>query len=104
MRKSLDAGEVDQDNERRSASGSIVAVGEARGIPGNAQTDDEERSEINDGDTPESALDSSGEGLARVGSLGRRESDELGSGCEDEESAYEDPLEDKQTHQKRRQQ
>ena len=81
MRKALDASQVDEDDEGGSASGSIVTVSEARGVPGNAEADDEERGEVDDRDTPKSALDSPRESLARIWGLGRCESNQLGTRC-----------------------
>lgn len=88
MRKSLDAGQVDEDDEGGSPGGSIVAVCEARSVPRHAEADNEEGGEVDDSDTPESSLDGSRKGLAGVGSFGGSKSDELGSSCErDERSA-----------------
>jgi hypothetical protein len=111
--KASEAGQVSHDNEGRSSrpvsstEESLVAgereKSDYRGgkrreenteenddvLAGDVEADDEEGGEVDESDTPESSLDGGGEGLARVGSLGGGETDELSTG-EREGGCYED--------------
>lgn len=78
MVQTLDLGHIERDDEGRL--GSTASAGETGLVVWDEETDDGQRGDIDDGDTPESTLDRSGHGLARVGGLRGSKTDELGSG------------------------
>lgn len=77
-----DVGLVHDDDERRSVS-ATAAEKTGLGVR-DGETDDEERSNVDKGNTQEGLLDSSGHGLAGVGGLSGGKTNELGT----VESAY----------------
>lgn len=77
--ESLKTGERGHDDERRGTS-SGTSSEQSLVVVGNVETDDQERGDVDNGDTPESTLDGRRERFARVGSFGSGESDKFSSG------------------------
>lgn len=86
----IDLGIVDGDDERRSGGISAGATIEEKLIVvGDEQTDERERDDVEEGDTPENLLDGRRERLARVCGLSGSETDKFSTG-EGEGRGHED--------------
>lgn len=90
--QTLDTGIFDGNDEGRSLSiGRRATTNEFRVVVGDEQANKGERDHVEEGNTPEHLLDSSGERLAGVGSLGGSQTNQLGTskgeGCINEHTA-----------------
>ena len=78
--QALDTGVLDGDDKGRCLGvGGGATRQESLFVVGNQETDDGKRDDVEESDPPEHLLDSTGERLARVSSLGRGETDQLGT-------------------------
>lgn len=88
--KALDAGSLDGNDERRGGSVSRRALVEQLGVvPGNKEADQSQRHNIEEGNSPEDLLGSSGDGLSGIGGLGSSQASQLSS-VESKGSRHED--------------